>query len=132
MNDVMFKNVDGIAKKRGAKPSQLALAWVEAQQRRAAGVIAIPGTNKERICFPTLLQSRLSSPRKKYKRWKPLFPMSKWLATMKKEEERHSRAIAIHSFLPEKQRLWVSEEGLHFVEIKILAYKYMLKLSEDH
>ena len=44
----MYDKVEEIAKKKGATPAQLALAWVEAQQHRAAGVVAIPGTTKEK------------------------------------------------------------------------------------
>lgn len=47
-NHAMYEKVEEIAKKKGATPAQLALAWVEAQQHRAAGVVAIPGTTKEK------------------------------------------------------------------------------------
>ena len=47
-NHKMYEKVEEIAKKKGATPAQLALAWVQAQQHRAAGVVAIPGTTKEK------------------------------------------------------------------------------------
>jgi aryl-alcohol dehydrogenase-like predicted oxidoreductase len=47
-NHKMYEMVEEIAKKKGATPAQLALAWVQAQQHRAAGVVAIPGTTKEK------------------------------------------------------------------------------------
>ena len=47
-NHKMFEKVEEIAKAKNATPAQLALAWVEAQQDRAVGVVAIPGTTKEK------------------------------------------------------------------------------------
>ena len=47
-NHKMYEKVEAIAKEKGATPAQLALAWVGAQQDRAAGVVAIPGTTKEK------------------------------------------------------------------------------------
>lgn len=47
-NHDMYEKVEDLAKKKGATPAQLALAWVEAQQDRAAGVVPIPGTTKEK------------------------------------------------------------------------------------
>lgn len=47
-NHKMYEKVEQIAKEKGATPAQLALAWVEAQRDRAAGVVAIPGTTKEK------------------------------------------------------------------------------------
>ena len=44
----MYEKVEEMAKSKNATPAQLALAWVEAQQDRAAGVVAIPGTTKEK------------------------------------------------------------------------------------
>lgn len=47
-NHAMYEKVLQIAQDKGVTPAQLALAWVEAQQDRAAGVVAIPGTTKEK------------------------------------------------------------------------------------
>ena len=47
-NHSMYEEVERIAASKNATPAQLALAWVEAQQGRAAGVVAIPGTTKEK------------------------------------------------------------------------------------
>jgi aryl-alcohol dehydrogenase-like predicted oxidoreductase len=47
-NHKMYEKVEEIARAKNATPAQLALAWVEAQQDRAAGVVAIPGTTKEK------------------------------------------------------------------------------------
>lgn len=47
-NHHMYDAVEKIAAAKKATPAQLALAWVEAQQDRAAGVVAIPGTTKEK------------------------------------------------------------------------------------
>lgn len=47
-NHEMYEKIEEIAKAKNATPAQLALAWVEAQQDRAAGVVAIPGTTKEK------------------------------------------------------------------------------------
>jgi aryl-alcohol dehydrogenase-like predicted oxidoreductase len=44
----MYEKIEVMAKAKNATPAQLALAWVEAQQDRAAGVVAIPGTTKEK------------------------------------------------------------------------------------
>ena len=44
----MYDAVETIAKQHDCTPVQLALAWVEAQQHRAKGVVAIPGTTKEK------------------------------------------------------------------------------------
>lgn len=44
----MYLAVDAIADSKKVKAAQLALAWVAAQQDRAAGVVAIPGTTKEK------------------------------------------------------------------------------------
>lgn len=49
-NDAMFNAVESLAKEKNCTPVQLALAWVHAQQHRlgGAGVVAIPGTTKEK------------------------------------------------------------------------------------
>jgi aryl-alcohol dehydrogenase-like predicted oxidoreductase len=47
-NHSMYEEVEKIAASKNATPAQLALAWLEAQQDRAAGVVAIPGTTKEK------------------------------------------------------------------------------------
>lgn len=47
-NHSMYEEVERIAASKNATPAQLALAWVEAQQDKAAGVVAIPGTTKEK------------------------------------------------------------------------------------
>lgn len=47
-NHHMYEAVEKLAEAKNAKPAQLALAWVEAQQDRATGVVAIPGTTKEK------------------------------------------------------------------------------------
>ncbi len=47
-NRQMYEDLAKFAETKGLSPSQLALAWVEAQQDRAAGVVAIPGTTKEK------------------------------------------------------------------------------------
>lgn len=44
----MYERLEEFAESKGATVPQLALAWVEAQQDRAAGVVPIPGTRKER------------------------------------------------------------------------------------
>ncbi len=44
----MYEDLADFAETKGVSVSQLALAWVEAQQDRAAGVVAIPGTTKEK------------------------------------------------------------------------------------
>ena len=44
----MLKKLTAIAEAKGVTPAQLALAWVEAQQHRAQGVVSIPGTTKEK------------------------------------------------------------------------------------
>lgn len=46
-NHLMYEEVEKLAESKKATPAQLALAWVQAQQERAAGVVAIPGTTKE-------------------------------------------------------------------------------------
>ncbi len=43
----MYEELVKFAETKGVSVSQLALAWVEAQQDRAVGVVAIPGTTKE-------------------------------------------------------------------------------------
>ncbi|PXF40076.1 putative aldo-keto reductase 3 [Gracilariopsis chorda] len=49
-NEKMLEQVEKIAESKGVSPAQLALAWVEAQRNRLgdAGLVAIPGTTKER------------------------------------------------------------------------------------
>jgi aryl-alcohol dehydrogenase-like predicted oxidoreductase len=49
-NAQMYDAVQEIAKQKGVSTSQLALAWVQAQEYRlgGAGLVAIPGTTKER------------------------------------------------------------------------------------
>jgi len=47
-NRAMLEKVQEIAMEKGVSMPQLALAWVTAQQDRAAGVVAIPGTTKEK------------------------------------------------------------------------------------
>jgi aryl-alcohol dehydrogenase-like predicted oxidoreductase len=47
-NHAMYEKVEKLADAKSATPAQLALAWVEAQQERAAGIVAIPGTTKEK------------------------------------------------------------------------------------
>jgi aryl-alcohol dehydrogenase-like predicted oxidoreductase len=47
-NQKMYDAVEAIATSKDMTPSQLALAWVHAQQSRAVGVVAIPGTTKEK------------------------------------------------------------------------------------
>jgi aryl-alcohol dehydrogenase-like predicted oxidoreductase len=47
-NDQMYEELKQFAESKGVTVPQLALAWVEAQQDRAAGVVAIPGTTKEK------------------------------------------------------------------------------------
>ncbi len=47
-NHLMYEELTKFAHTKGATVPQLALAWVEAQQDRAAGVVAIPGTTKEK------------------------------------------------------------------------------------
>lgn len=47
-NDKMYDDLKAFADSKGVAVPQLALAWVEAQQDRAAGVVAIPGTTKEK------------------------------------------------------------------------------------
>jgi aryl-alcohol dehydrogenase-like predicted oxidoreductase len=44
----MYDKIEEMAKTNNATPAQLALAWVEAQQDLAVGVVAIPGTTKEK------------------------------------------------------------------------------------
>lgn len=44
----MYDAVEAIAQSKQMTPAQLALAWVHAQQHRASGVVAIPGTTKEK------------------------------------------------------------------------------------
>ncbi len=47
-NAQMYEELQKFAEAKGVAVPQLALAWVEAQQDRAAGVVAIPGTTKEK------------------------------------------------------------------------------------
>ncbi len=47
-NHQMYEELTKFAEVKGVTVPQLALAWVEAQQDRAAGVVAIPGTTKEK------------------------------------------------------------------------------------
>jgi aryl-alcohol dehydrogenase-like predicted oxidoreductase len=47
-NHQMYEALTTFAETKGVSVPQLALAWVEAQQDRAAGVVAIPGTTKEK------------------------------------------------------------------------------------
>ena len=47
-NMEMLKKLTVIAEAKGVTTVQLALAWVEAQQHRAQGVVSIPGTTKEK------------------------------------------------------------------------------------
>lgn len=47
-NAKMLQELEKIAGRKGVTTSQLALAWVEAQQDRCAGLVAIPGTTKEK------------------------------------------------------------------------------------
>jgi aryl-alcohol dehydrogenase-like predicted oxidoreductase len=47
-NHEMYDKIEEMAKTKNATPAQLALAWVEAQQDLAVGVVAIPGTTKEK------------------------------------------------------------------------------------
>ncbi len=46
-NQQMYEELAEFADAKGVSVSQLALSWVEAQQDRAVGVVAIPGTTKE-------------------------------------------------------------------------------------
>ncbi len=54
-NEQMLERVQEIATEKGVTTAQLALAWVEAQQFRlnGAGVVAIPGTTKEKNLLRT-------------------------------------------------------------------------------
>ncbi len=47
-NHQMYEELVKFAETKGVSVPQLALAWVEAQQDRAVGVVAIPGTTKEK------------------------------------------------------------------------------------
>jgi aryl-alcohol dehydrogenase-like predicted oxidoreductase len=47
-NHDMYDKIEEMAKTKNATPAQLMLAWVEAQQDLAVGVVAIPGTIKEK------------------------------------------------------------------------------------
>eukprot|EP00934_Nitzschia_sp_Nitz4_P006229 Nitzschia sp. Nitz4//scaffold20_size174350//5335//6417//NITZ4_002074-RA/size174350-processed-gene-0.80-mRNA-1//-1//CDS//3329541725//6219//frame0 len=58
-NHRMFEKVEVIAKEKGVTTAQLALAWVQAQQHRAAGVLAIPGTTKEKNLLSNIAATKL-------------------------------------------------------------------------
>ena len=58
-NHKMYEKVEEIAQAKNATPAQLALAWVEAQQDRAAGVVAIPGTTKEKNLLSNVASTKI-------------------------------------------------------------------------
>lgn len=56
----MYEKVEAIANEKGVTPAQLALAWVLAQQHRAAGVVPIPGTTKEKNLLTNIAAAKLT------------------------------------------------------------------------
>ena len=56
----MYEAVEAIANSKNVTTAQLALAWVEAQQDRATGVIPIPGTTKEKNLISNVESVKIS------------------------------------------------------------------------
>eukprot|EP00934_Nitzschia_sp_Nitz4_P007160 Nitzschia sp. Nitz4//scaffold16_size188269//181694//182764//NITZ4_001820-RA/size188269-processed-gene-0.31-mRNA-1//1//CDS//3329538604//7150//frame0 len=59
-NHKMYARVEELAQQKGVTPAQLALAWVQAQQHRAAGVVPIPGTTKEKNLLSNVASASIS------------------------------------------------------------------------
>lgn len=60
-NVKMYDELEKFAESKGYTPAQLALAWVQAQQDRVggAGLVAIPGTTKEKNLFSNIESTRI-------------------------------------------------------------------------